>query len=195
MAVVPIYNCFNPILRKPTLEVESLTDEIKELINNLWDTLYHVSNGVGLAANQIGADKSVIVIDTSLNGTIEGSGPVLLINPEILHYSEELVMDKEGCLSIPELYEDVVRSETIKIKYYDIEMKEHIEVIDGYLAVVMQHEYDHLQGKLFFDLFTPLKRTLTKAKLSKIAKGRFKTAYDMIQADGTFTKGEPDEDD
>jgi peptide deformylase len=195
MAIVPIYNCFHPVLRKQTNKVEAMTDEVKSLINNLWDTLYNVSNGVGLAANQIGADKSVIVIDTSLNGTIEGSGPVLLINPEIVYFSEELVMDKEGCLSIPELFEDVVRSETIRIKYYDIEMNEHLDEVDGFLAIVMQHEVDHLVGKLFFDRFTPLKRALTKGKLNKIAKGKFITAYDMIQADGSFTKGEPDEED
>lgn len=194
MSVVPIYNCFHPILRKPTKKVVSITDEIKELINNLWDTLYNVSNGVGLAANQIGADKSVIVIDTSLNGTMEGSGQILLINPEIVFFSDELVVDKEGCLSIPELFEDVIRSETIKIKYYDIEMKEHLDDVDGFLAIVMQHEVDHLIGKLFFDHFTPLKRALTKGKLNKIARGRFITAYDMIQADGTFTKGVPDEE-
>lgn len=195
MAIVPIYNCFHPVLRKQTNKVEAMTDEVKSLINNLWDTLYNVSNGVGLAANQIGADKSVIVIDTSLNGTIEGSGPVLLINPEIVYFSEELVVDKEGCLSIPELFEDVVRSETIRIKYYDIEMNEHLDEVDGFLAIVMQHEVDHLVGKLFFDRFTPLKRALTKGKLNKIAKGKFITAYDMIQADGSFTKGEPDEED
>ncbi|MEI6091212.1 MAG: peptide deformylase [bacterium] len=195
MAIVPIYNCFHPVLRKPTTKVESMTDEIKSLINNLWDTLYNVSNGVGLAANQIGADKSVIVIDTSLNGTVEGSGPILLINPEITYFSEELIVDKEGCLSIPELFEDVVRSETIQIKYYDIEMNEHLDEAEGFLAIVMQHEVDHLVGKLFFDRFTPLKRALTKGKLNKIARGKFITAYDMIQADGSFTKGEPDEED
>jgi len=195
MAIVPIYNCFHPVLRQSTHEVTEMTDEVKSLITNLWDTLYNVSNGVGLAANQIGADKSVIVIDTSLKGTVEGSGPILLINPEIIYFSDEKVVDKEGCLSIPELYEDVVRSETIQIKYYDINMMEHIEEVSDFLAVVMQHEVDHLSGKLFFDHFTPLKRALTKGKLNKIARGKFITAYDMIQADGSFTKGEPEEED
>lgn len=190
MAVVPIYNCFNPILREPTIPVTIIDDEIKVIINNLWDTLYAVSNGVGLAANQIGVNKRIVVIDTSLNGTTEGSGKILLINPEIIEYSEELVIEKEGCLSVPGMYEDITRAEQVKVRFFDINLNEHIEEYDGFLSVVMQHEIDHLNGKLFYDYFTPLKRTLTKNKLYKIHKMKYIVEYDMIDPDGILIPGE-----
>jgi peptide deformylase len=190
MAVVPVYNCYHPVLRKPTEKVEKVDEEIKQLIQNLFDTLYNIDNGVGLAANQIGVSKSVVVIDTSMNGREEGSGKIVLINPEIIDFSEDTDTVDEGCLSVPEFYESVTRPSRIKVKYYDENMEEHIEEHDEFLARVFQHEIDHLKGTLFIERISPLKKTLGRSKLNKIAKGKILPPYDMVQADGTLTKGD-----
>lgn len=190
MAVLPVYNCYHPVMREKTKPVEKIDNEITQLIENLFETLYNIDNGVGLAANQIGATKSVVVIDTSLNGKEEGSGKIVLINPEIIEFSEDKETMDEGCLSVPEFYESVTRSTAIKVKYFDENMDEKIEEVDGFLARVYQHEIDHLNGVVFTDKLSPLKKTLAKSKLNKIAKGKIIPPYDMIQADGTMTKGE-----
>ena len=192
MAVVPVYNGFHKVLRNKTNPVKEINDDIKQLVQNLFDTLYNIDNGVGLAANQIGVDKSVVVIDTSLNGTEEGE-KIIMINPEILEMSEETCQYDEGCLSVPELYEPVTRPEKIKIKYFDLDLKEHIEDVDDFLARVMLHEIDHLNGIVFFERLSGLRKTMAKSKLNKLAKGKIIPAYDMVQADGTFTEGIPED--
>jgi peptide deformylase len=193
MALVPVYNCYHPVLRQKAEKVEKIDAEVKQLVTDLFDTLYNIDNGVGLAANQIGNNKAVLVIDTSMNGKEEGSGQIVMINPEILASSKETVSIDEGCLSVPELYEPVVRSESITVKFYDMEMKEYIEEVDDFLARVILHEVDHLNGILFFDHLSPLRKTLSKSKLNKLAKGKIIPGYDMVQPDGTLTKGESDE--
>ncbi len=192
MAVVPVYNGYNPVLKKPTERVEKIDDEIKQLITDLFDTLYNIDNGVGLASNQIGVSKSVVVIDTSMNGREEGD-KIVMINPEILETSQETDSYDEGCLSLPELCEPVIRPVAIKIKYMDENWEEHIEDVSGFLARVMQHEFDHLQGKLFFERLSGLRKTLAKSTLNKLAKGKILPTYDMVQADGTLTKGYGDD--
>jgi peptide deformylase len=188
MAVIPIYNCFHPVLREETKNIEEFNEDVNTLITNMWDTLHNVSNGVGLAGNQVGANKSIIVIDLNREEDT-GIEPVTMINPELLLESEETNELQEGCLSIPEYYENVVRSAEIKVKYYDENMKEHILDVDGFLARVMLHEIDHLRGKLFTDRITPLKRALAKSKLNKIMKGKVVPDYPMMHPDGTLTDG------
>lgn len=191
MAVIPIYNCFHPVLREKTIHIQEFNQDLKDFVNNMWETLYNVENGVGLAGNQVGSNKSVIIIDVN-RGEKGKSTPITMINPEILELSEETDEMQEGCLSIPEYYENVVRSSFVKVKYFDLNMKEYDLEIDGFLSRVIQHEVDHLQGKLFTDRLTPLKRALSKSKLNKIMKGKVIPNYPMIQADGTETGEYPE---
>lgn len=192
MAVIPIYNCYHPVLRKETKNITEFDQKLKDLVDNMWDTLHNVSNGIGLAGNQVGEEKSVIIIDMNKDEDT-GIEPITMINPEITAYSDEVDEIQEGCLSIPEFTEVVERPYSIQIKYYDIDMKEYNLEVDGYLARVMQHEVDHLRGKLFIDRITPLKRALAKSKLSKIMKGKVIPEYPMVQPDGTETGEYPEE--
>jgi peptide deformylase len=107
-----------------------------------------------------------------------------MINPVIESFSDNEEEDIEGCLSIPEFFEKVVRPAEIQVRYYDLEMKEHRDVTNGFLARVMQHEIDHLEGILFFDRMTPLRRALSRSKLKKIERGDIETSYPMILKDG-----------
>jgi len=204
MAVVPVYNCFHPVMRKKSEKVNNF-EEVKELITNLFDTLDEIDNGVGLAAPQIGADKAVVVIDTMFEEEdddskdtkdeqeIEVGERIVLINPEIIDYSEDKEMAQEGCLSIPEFWEEVLRSKKIKVRYQDESMNTIEREVYGFLARVFQHEIDHLNGTLFVDRLTSLRKALSKSKLNKIAKGKILPKYDMIQADGSLTKGDSNE--
>lgn len=186
MAVIPIYNCFHPVLRESTMDIKEFNQELKDFVDNMWDTLYNVKNGVGLAGNQVGADKSVIIIDIDRENETDFE-PVTMINPRIISLSEEQDEYQEGCLSIPDYFENVIRPAKIRVSYYDIDMHEYVEDVDGFLARVMLHEIDHLNGKLFIDRLTPLRRTLGKSKLNKIMKGKIIPDYPMVQADGSLT--------
>lgn len=181
MSVLPIYNCFHPVLKQPTKPIEEFNQELVDLVKNMYDTLYNISNGVGLAANQVGVSKSVFIVDLRNE---DKSEPITFINPEIISFSDDLVEYQEGCLSIPEFYENVKRPSKVEIKYYDLNMKEHKMEFDEFMSRVIQHEKDHLDGILMFERLTPLKRTLSKTKLSKIQKGEFEVNYPMIQSDG-----------
>ncbi|MFW6232561.1 MAG: peptide deformylase, partial [Bacteroidota bacterium] len=120
-------------------------------------------------------------------GTRNTPRPVTMINPEILETSEEIESIDEGCLSVPEFFERVERPESIKVRYYDLDMHEYVREIGGFLARVMQHEIDHLRGVLFYERISPLKRALAKSKLKRIQRGEVVPDYPMIQADGTQT--------
>lgn len=189
MAVKPVYNCFHPVLKEHTAEVEEFDQSVKNIVDDLYDTMYNISNGVGLAANQIGEKRSVIVIDTSVGDENAAPQPITLINPEILFFSDEDDEYEEGCLSVPTFFEKVLRPKAIQIKYLDLDMKEHNREVEGFLARVMQHEVDHLNGKLFFERLTPLRRTLSKNKLRKIRKGELLLDYPMILPDGSYIEG------
>lgn len=186
MAVIPIYNCFHPVLREKTNQVKEFNQEVKDLVDNMWDTLYNISSGVGLAGNQVGALDSVVVIDINRDEK-EKPNPITLINPEIVAFSDEQDDYEEGCLSIPEYFENVTRPVGIEIKYFDVDMKEHKREFGGFLARVMQHEVDHLNGILFFDKITPLKKALSRGKLKKVEQGKIIPDYPMVLPDGTET--------
>jgi len=190
MAVLPIYNCFHPVLRKKTIEVKEFDGQLKQFVDNLHETLFAVSNGVGLAANQIGESISVIAIDKSFREKGIPSQPLTLINPVIEYFSEEEVIDQEGCLSIPAFYEDISRSVGIQVRFYDINMKEYSLEASDFLARVIQHEVDHLNGILMFERLTPFKRALVRSKLKKIERGQVPADYPMILPDGTLVNPE-----
>lgn len=183
MSLLPIYNCFNPVLKKKTEKVEHIDENLKKLVENMFETMYN-ADGIGLAANQVGVSKSLVIIDISRNDNFKNQPPLVLINPEIITFSEEKDEFLEGCLSIPNFYETVDRPEAIEIKFYDLNMKEHKIEANDLLARVMQHEIDHLNGILFFERLSPIKKTLAKSKLKKIKNGQVDAKYEMVNPDG-----------
>ena len=182
--ILPIYTYGNAVLRKQTEPVPATYPELNSLINNMYETMYH-AEGVGLAAPQIGLSIRLLVID--LAPFIEddpelGAFKIAMINPTILERSAEEVTAEEGCLSIPGIHEMVMRAEKIKIKYPDTDFIEHTEEFEGYKARVVQHEYDHLEGHLFTDRVTPLRRQLLKSRLTNIVKGKSTCSYKVKTA-------------
>lgn len=184
MAIKPVYNCFHPILNKPTNELENIDGIAFAIAKDLQDTLNSISNGIGLAANQIGYDKSILLVDMRQVEEYQSMPPLIMINPEILLFSDDIVEMQEGCLSIPDLYENVNRPNQIQVRYWDLNQKEIIRDFDGYIARVIQHEIDHLDGILYFQRLSPFKRSLIKNKLNKIKKGEILPDYPFVLPDG-----------
>lgn len=181
MAILPIYNCFLPPLKKKTAQVTEFDQELKDLVTDMFETMYNTGNGVGLAANQVGVDKSLIVLDLAISDDGAPGNPMVMINPIIKAMSEETAEETEGCLSVPEFYEKVARSKIIEVSYLDMDMKEINTTAEGFLARLMQHEIDHLNGILFFERLSPMRKTLSKNKLRKIQKGLIESEYPMVQ--------------
>jgi peptide deformylase len=187
MAVIPIYNCFHPVLKKKTSKIENIDGKINTLVKNMFDSLYNISNGVGLAGNQVGEEKSLFIVDLSIGSDTPKSAPMVFINPEILEFSDDESEESEGCLSIPEYYEKVKRPKSIKVRYYDLKEKEYTQDLDGFAARVFQHEYDHLGGILIYERISPIRRTLSKNKLNRLRRGQLIPNYPMVQPDGKLT--------
>lgn len=184
MAILPIYNCFHPILKKKALEVTEFTQELSDFIKNMFETM-HYADGIGLAANQVGDNRQILLVDISQSDANEHKlPPTVMINPVITEFSDQTIEFQEGCLSIPSFYDDVVRPDGIVVKYIDENMKEQEIEIDGLFSRVTQHEIDHLNGILFFERLSPVRRTLSKSKLRKIQKGDYETGYKMIMPNG-----------
>lgn len=188
--ILPIVAYGNTILRKKALPIQPDFPSLKELIENMWETMYH-SNGVGLAAPQINHSIRLFVVDSvqvvegaeeDEKKNYENEKPVkkVFINAEI----EELHGDdwkyNEGCLSIPKIREDVMRAKQVTLRYQDENFQSYKETFDGLTARIILHEYDHIEGKLFIDHITPLKRRLIKSKLENISKGKVSIDYKMI---------------
>lgn len=179
--ILPIYIYGQPVLRKVADDVTPEYPELKTLIANMFETL-DASNGVGLAAPQIGLAIRVVVIDLDVLSEEfpEYKGfRKAFINAHILEYDDESekASSEEGCLSIPGISEKVTRPTRIHVKYLDEEMKEHDEWVEGYLARVMQHEFDHLEGTMFIDRLSPLRKNMIAGKLKNILKGKFRCSY------------------
>jgi len=178
----PIVIYGHTILRKVSEEIDRDYPELHQLIDDLFETMYK-SEGLGLAAPQIGKSIRIFVID---GAPIADEEPELanfkkaFINAHIIERTGELKLMTEGCLSIPHLREEVNREGHIRITYYDENWEFHDEVYDGYKARIIQHEYDHLDGILFTDRVNPLRRRLLKSKLLAISKGRFEADYKTI---------------
>jgi peptide deformylase len=185
--IYPIVAYGDPILRKVTRPIEKDETDIKKLADDMFETMYDAS-GVGLAAPQIGLNIRIFVVDgTPMNEgeedddkdpSLEGFKKVF-INPQILEEEGEEWGFEEGCLSIPGIRGEVFRPEKVKIKYRDLDWNEHVEEYEGTAARIIQHEYDHLQGKLFTDYLPALRKQLLKRKLSDISKGIVDVDYRM----------------
>jgi peptide deformylase len=182
MMKLPIIAYGDPVLRRKATAIEP--DEypnIKQLIDDMFETMYG-ARGVGLAAPQIGLSMRLFVIDASPFGDEEfelKNFKKVFINPCIMDENGEEWPFNEGCLSIPDIREDVYRMPTIKISYYDENWKHHEETFTGMAARIIQHEYDHIEGKLFTDKLSPLRKRLIEKKLNEISKGIVEVDYKM----------------
>lgn len=177
--ILPIVAFGDPILRKKGANIEKDYAGLSALIENMWETMY-ASRGVGLAAPQIGKSINLFIIDTaSFEDEEYPAIKKVFINTEMLNEEGEKWEFEEGCLSIPHIRENVNRHSTIKVRYQDENFKTHEETFDGIVARVIQHEYDHCQGKLFVDYLSELKKRLLKNKLINISKGAVKVDYKM----------------
>ena len=165
MAILSILCYPDPRLHKVAKPVEQVDERIQTLVKNMQETMYD-AQGIGLAATQIDVHERVIVIDVSE----ERNEPLTLINPEILWASEEKQLGEEGCLSVPGIYDGVERSTSVKIRALDENGKSRDIEAEGMLAICMQHEMDHLLGKVFVEYLSPLKRNRIKTKLVKAQK-------------------------
>jgi peptide deformylase len=177
--ILPMYLYGQSVLRKVAEPIDKDYPELQTLIDNMFETMYK-SEGVGLAAPQIGLGIRVVVIDASPMADEEPSlanSKMALINPHIESFEGENVSMEEGCLSLPGIHESVTRKNTIHITYMDENFVAHDEVISGYLARVIQHEYDHLEGHVFTDRISPIRRQLITNKLQNIAKGKVNCNY------------------
>jgi peptide deformylase len=174
MAILPIVEVPDPRLRQISKPVEKVTAETRALIKDMFETMYDAP-GIGLAAIQVGVPIRVLVMDLH-EPEEEGGEPVndprVFINPEILTHSEEDVPYLEGCLSVPDQYAEVERPDHIRARWLDENGKQHEEQLDGLLAVCLQHEMDHLEGVLFIDHLSRLKREMVLKKLAKMRKDR-----------------------
>lgn len=164
MAILDILHFPDPRLRKPAQPVEAVDAEVRRIVDDLFETMY-AAPGIGLAATQVNIQRQIIVIDISQ----DRDQPLCLINPEILSSAGEEQME-EGCLSVPGYYETVRRAERVTVRALDRDGKPFELETDGLLAVCIQHEMDHLDGKLFVDYLSPLKRQRIKKKLEKQAR-------------------------
>ena len=178
MALLSIVEVPDPRLRLISQPVEEVNDELRALIADMFDTMYDAP-GIGLAAIQVGVPKRVIVMDLQEEEDEEGKpirAPRVFINPEILDPAEEHSVYTEGCLSIPEQFADVERPARCRVKWLDEKGAAHDELFEGMLATCIQHEMDHLEGILFIDHLSRLKREMLLKKLAKYRKERAKLA-------------------
>lgn len=179
--ILPIYTYGQPVLRKVSEDIDANYPHLNELINNMFETMYNAS-GIGLAAPQIGLDIRLFVIDLSPlaedDPKYEGFKKVF-INPTIVLEKGNDVSYKEGCLSLPGISESVVRPETIVIQYLDEYFQPHEEEYSDFFARCIQHEYDHIEGILFIDKISPIRKQLLKSKLNNMLKGRISSEYPL----------------
>ena len=175
--IFPIVLYGDPVLKKKALDVEHGDASVKEFVDHLFETMY-AANGVGLASPQVGESLRVFVIDTHPMHEDEEAGlKKAFVNPTMLSEEGEAWAFEEGCLSIPGIRADVERKPNIRIKYFDEDWNEHEESFEDIEARVIQHEYDHIEGKLFTDYLTPFKKRLLKGKLANISKGKTDAEY------------------
>ena len=167
MAVRPILIHPDPRLRKPAAPVATVDDALRALADDMLATMYQAP-GIGLAAPQVGVMKRVFVMDCA--GKDEPEQPMVLLNPEILWASEELQTSEEGCLSIPEVYDDVTRPERVRVRWLGLDGEIHEAEFGDRWAVCAQHEIDHLNGRLFIDYLSGVKRTMITSRMKKLKK-------------------------
>jgi len=176
MPLLPITLYGDKILRKKVDKVKEVDNDTIELIANMFDTMRN-AYGIGLAANQVGVNKSIFIVDITEVEGYENTKPMVLINPKIIKYSDATSLFEEGCLSIPDIRAEVKRPESITISYHDTDLNEQVLEVDKLMARVMQHEYDHLRGILFTDLIDPELQKQFKKPLNKIKKRKVDINY------------------
>jgi peptide deformylase len=190
--ILPIVVYGDPVLRKTGIEIDKNYPQLDKLIADMFETMYN-AGGVGLAAPQIGKAIRLFIVDTEPFASNEDDEDdeeftkeerkqlkefkQIFINAEIIEETGDEWKFNEGCLSIPRIREDVSRASTVTIKYVDEQFKEHIETYEGLIARVIQHEYDHIEGKLFTDKISALRRKLLSGKLNDISKGKIRADY------------------
>jgi peptide deformylase len=165
MALLPILEFPDPRLRKKAAPVAQVDDALRRVIDDLFETMY-AAPGIGLAATQVDIHQRLLVADVS----VEKNAPHVLINPEIIEESEDPHVYKEGCLSFPEQFADVTRPKDVRVRYLDLQGKQQEETLTGLLATCVQHEIDHLNGIVFVDHISSLKRDMILRKLKKMKK-------------------------
>ncbi len=179
--ILPITAYGDPVLKKVGKEIDKDYPKLEELIADMFETMYN-AHGVGLAAPQIGRSIRLFIVDASPfaedDETVKDFKKVF-INPKVLELTGDEWSFNEGCLSIPDIHEDIFREETVKLRYQDENFEEYEEVFTGMAARVILHEYDHIEGVLFTDKITPLRRRLLKGKLTNISKGKINVNYKM----------------
>jgi len=177
--ILPVTVYGHPVLRKVAEEIDEDYVGLEKLIDDMWQTMYH-TDGIGLAAPQIGKGIRLMVIDASPMAEdfpeLEGFKRVM-INPIITEFGDDNCNESEGCLSLPGIREEVKRPTKIKIEYENKNFDLIEEELEGFAARVVQHEYDHVEGKLFVDHLSPLKKRLLKGKLTAISKGKIDVSY------------------
>ena len=190
--VLPIVVYGDPVLRKVGVDIDKNYEGLDQLIKDMFETMYK-AKGVGLAAPQVGKAIRLFIVDTEPFAETDEDDDddeftpeqkkelkvfkKVFINAHILNEEGEEWKFSEGCLSIPKIREDVSRQAEIEIEYYDEKFKKHVEKYDGIIARVIQHEYDHINGKLFTDKISPFKRKMLSGKLNDIAKGKISADY------------------
>jgi peptide deformylase len=192
--ILPIVAYGHPILRKVATDITPGFPDLEKLIADMWETMY-ASNGVGLAAPQVNKEIRLFIIDTEQifrnmeeededrNFPDAPGIKGVFINAHIMETNGSEWPYNEGCLSIPKIREDILRRKTVTLQYRDEKFESHIRTFNGITARVILHEYDHLEGKLFIDHLSPLKRKLMKGKLADISKGKIKVDYKMLFPD------------
>jgi peptide deformylase len=187
--ILPIVAYGSPVLRKLAIDIQPDYPQLDKLVSDMWETMY-ASSGVGLAAPQINKDIRIFVVDsTTIFENLEDDEKVqypdspgikkVFINAHITELTGKEWSYNEGCLSIPRIREDVTRPQSVTISYVDEHFKQFTETFTGITGRVIQHEYDHIEGKLFIDYMKPLRRKLLLGKLNDISKGKIKTDYKM----------------
>ncbi len=182
--ILPIYLYGQPVLRQEAEEITKDYPDLENLVENMYETMY-ASDGIGLAAPQVGLSIRLVVIDAD---ALKESFPELegvkltLINPELDIFEEgKKVTREEGCLSVPGIHEPVARYEKLRLNWLDMDFVEHEEVFEGFLARIIQHECDHLDGTLYVDKTTPIRKQLIRTKLKNIAEGKIMCDYKTKQ--------------
>lgn len=177
--ILPIYVYGTDVLREKTKEIDANYPNLEKLVKDMFETMY-ASDGVGLAAPQIGKAIRLFVVDADPLGDEypDSKGfKKVFINPVITDYSNEICSMSEGCLSIPGLSESVERPKSITIKYFDENFNPQTDTYSGFNARVVQHEYDHLEQVLFTDRLNPMRKTMIRGKLQKMSRGKIKVDY------------------
>ena len=177
--ILPIYLYGHPVLRKKSLDIDENYPDLKQLVEDMFETMYK-ADGVGLAAPQIGKNINLVVVDARV---LAKDNPELsdfiriFINPKITYNCDKKIAVEEGCLSIPSIHENVDRCSSLNLEYFNENFEKVNEVLEGNKAIVVQHEFDNLQGILFTDKISPLRRKMLQNRLNNISKGKVGVSY------------------